>query len=1004
MMKGLVIFIAFVLDWASALSSTELRRLDTIGIVKDSCSSGDGLIVLTESNVLALLSPNGAHLWRSNLPPTEQVYSIACSKAESFVLSTIQTPHRAALGMLRAYSPSSGALLWELSLPPVQTNFNSTNSELLYDETRNALLVLNQGEVSIVESSQLWSPAPDHSKEKIPFTKLIAASSSNINDFQLVAVGCVLKNSACAESVTLSAQVSTRTYRLDRHGNLAEITLSDSLQAFTSISRDANPCVSVSAWSAARAGEELTVSWQQRSRCGSNAQASLAIKLGSQDSFSFQGIAAQTAGPALLLCAGRRCGVLVPQTQNHTWVLQADDDWLGEDSIQGSSRHAVVSKDKAACFLRITSIDTAPPSRFRDMLLTVPAIMLPTLASCRYVTSFGESRLLVVDSAGLGLLLAATPQGGYSLLPPAAGVRWASNEGLAQLRHGFVLNPSPSLHHSHARAVLASHASLPCPCAQLGLRIHGLALAGEEEEGQEEDWLVAPQLPAEATVRRVSALALRWPPGRGPAQAEEDLHSNALLLAVDTLLHGCFVFLLDALHGEAFLSLSAAHPDAAAAADVVPLPGLRYRLASPAAHLPSLGQQAALLYVSSCAATGFALVYSTGSNQLLELRPVAVAVAVAAEVFPAASASASFLHSLSPSGELQVFRTAAAAQCSPEQQPAGFACRAALPVAQALLGSSVLSVAYADPLDALRSPAVTLLSDDNLLRKHHNPNLLVAVCAEQAQGLGQGQGLAVSVLDAASGRLVKRLALEHAAATAPVQSLLVDNLVLVSYWNAQAKRNELLASALYEGFIGKHELTPGWRWLPRWLGAQGQAVDARSAFAHTQLLSVEKTFALPRALSSLQRTVSAKGMTNRNLLLCLDSGEVFSLDLRWLHPRRPATEPTPAEKEEGLQRYLPMVALQPTQSLTGAKALEGSGVLRAVAAPSNLESTCTVLLFAQAGSRGVAVLTHMPAQGFDTLAPDFNRPLLLLLLSALAVCVLALRYLHAQNTLRTLWL
>jgi hypothetical protein len=262
----------------------------------------------------------------------------------------------------------------------------------------------------------------------------------------------------------------------------------------------------------------------------------------------------------------------------------------------------------------------------------------------------------------------------------------------------------------------------------------------------------------------------------------------------------------------------------------------------------------------------------------------------------------------------------------------------------------------------------------------------------------------VSVLDAASGRLVKRLALEHAAATAPVQSLLVDNLVLVSYWNAQAKRNELLASALYEGFIGKHELTPGWRWLPRWLGAQGQAVDARSAFAHTQLLSVEKTFALPRALSSLQRTVSAKGMTNRNLLLCLDSGEVFSLDLRWLHPRRPATEPTPAEKEEGLQRYLPMVALQPTQSLTGAKALEGSGVLRAVAAPSNLESTCTVLLFAQAGSRGVAVLTHMPAQGFDTLAPDFNRPLLLLLLSALAVCVLALRYLHAQNTLRTLWL
>lgn len=110
------------------------------------------------------------------------------------------------------------------------------------------------------------------------------------------------------------------------------------------------------------------------------------------------------------------------------------------------------------------------------------------------------------------------------------------------------------------------------------------------------------------------------------------------------------------------------------------------------------------------------------------------------------------------------------------------------------------------------------------------------------------------------------------------------------------------------------------------------------------------------------------------------------------------------EKEEGLQRYNPLVVFNPVQALTSDNLLSGSGSLDSVAAPSSLESSCTVVLFARGGSRGVRVLSHVPSQGFDTLAEDFNHALLLLLLGGLGAGVLVLKSLHTRNTLRRLWL
>jgi hypothetical protein len=51
-------------------------------------------------------------------------------------------------------------------------------------------------------------------------------------------------------------------------------------------------------------------------------------------------------------------------------------------------------------------------------------------------------------------------------------------------------------------------------------------------------------------------------------------------------------------------------------------------------------------------------------------------------------------------------------------------------------------------------------------------------------------------------------------------------------------------------------------------------------------------------VTALGFTQSARGIANKNLLLGVAPGQLYSIDLRQVHPRRPLAEPSQPEKEE----------------------------------------------------------------------------------------------------------
>eukprot|EP00981_Chlorochromonas_danica_P005417 scaffold1091_cov164-Ochromonas_danica.AAC.40 len=1030
-MKGfsfLTVLIILV-SWVAVVlsSSVKVRELATIGRIQSVLAYKGDLLVTTQENILSLVSEKtGELLWRMVLPSTEVVDKVVLFQSEVYVLSTVTSKHREALGLVRKISADLGTVVWDASLPKLSQKGSVEAVDLLFNQQDNTLVVLFRGEVhllsSLDSSPTIWTPSADlASKSPVEFFQLL--TPSEISSLSTVAAGCVLDDqSRCVDTFFLKIDEEKKTAAL----KLAEKAKEASSLEFVQVVQG-----ELVQWDVRRGSKEVTVILRSGTAKKSSGELTWRHEGPKIDIVKALLVrsASQSTQPSLLICSTqanekKTCGLIIAEQSNGSWKLRIDDE-----VSQEGDRLPVWSASKAGGpVVDVRFISSQPSSS--DLTIAGPQQLLESFRRSTLFSHVPGTILMVSPETGLASLV---KEGGLRTYTVPDNVLWARNEGLSEARKAFILSTSPllavdeshnklnanvvrkesqnwqdvlngllqvtagvTLHH-HGIAAFLSHkevsAKSPVNWDDLNLRVHGVAL---QKGGA--DWitsLLPPSSAANDQVWKVSTAPIHWQPHSTESNENlEDANDNAILVVVDTLSSGSFLWIVDADRGQVFSSLrydASSHSHwAEDSSSSLRLGDIELHLSAPTISFPvDLGQ---LQYVTAARAThnshsSFSLVYRANDN-LLQVRP---------QTFVGYNeSSTTFLHTRDyPLPNALSFFRVTGESCSVVLSTE-VSCKVARVVAQNPLAAAdgdarLVSTSYVDVNDPVKR-------DDNLLRKYNNPNLMVACSL-----WGQNDTLSAYVLDAASGRLIRRFSLEQAAE--PVHSLLIENFVLVSYWNPKAKRSELFVAALYEGFIGKHELTPGWKSLPRVLGLDNSEVqDERTAFLQPQLLSVEKVYVLPRAVSHLHYTTSSKGISNKNLLITLDSGEAFSLDLRLVSPRRPLSEPTAAEKEEGLLRYSPYLLLNPVQSLTGPLGMEGTGSLHALTTPSVLESTCTVVLFSLFGSRGIRVLTHVPSGGFDTLATDFNASLLVLLLSGLAVAVLVLRNLYLKNTLRKLWL
>jgi len=232
----------------------------------------------------------------------------------------------------------------------------------------------------------------------------------------------------------------------------------------------------------------------------------------------------------------------------------------------------------------------------------------------------------------------------------------------------------------------------------------------------------------------------------------------------------------------------------------------------------------------------------------------------------------------------------------------------------------------------------------------------------------------------------------------------------------QTKVQELASLVLYEGTIASRELHP--------LKSRDVA-DTFSSYHTVDAMVTAASFVLPvvrarcvcvcaplppsltalsvgrccmQPVNALAVTRTAASITNRWLLMGLDSGGVMCLDRRLVDPRRP-TQPMDKVmmQREGLMPYQAHLPVLHTSMIS--YNLTVARVRFLLSQPTALESTTIV---AAVGLDTFSTRVH-PSKEFDILSSDFNKPLLLLMSGGLLVATVFASLAAKRKRTRAAW-
>ncbi|KAI2604751.1 DUF1620-domain-containing protein [Hypoxylon fragiforme] len=311
-------------------------------------------------------------------------------------------------------------------------------------------------------------------------------------------------------------------------------------------------------------------------------------------------------------------------------------------------------------------------------------------------------------------------------------------------------------------------------------------------------------------------------------------------------------------------------------------------------------------------------------------------------------------------------------------------------------GQKIIEVASRSTHDPIASIG-RVLGDRTVKYKYLNANTLVVATIDE-----QVNFLSVYLLDTVSGQVLASSTYEGVDPTKGITCAMAENWYVCSFFGQYKLRDpqsqslkgyQVVVTDLYESEIANDR-------GPLGDSANYSSLDPINFPTSPYLPATEsKTYILSSPITSLAVTKTRQGITSRQLLAYMpDLHSIVGIPRFILEPRRPVgRDPTPAEVEEGLTKYVPAIEIDPRMLITHLR--DVLGVKEILTTPAVLESTSLVLAY------GVDVFgTRVaPSQAFDVLGKGFNKLALVGTVGALVVGVAVLRPMIRKKQIDARW-
>ncbi|XP_041701290.1 ER membrane protein complex subunit 1 [Coregonus clupeaformis] len=268
-----------------------------------------------------------------------------------------------------------------------------------------------------------------------------------------------------------------------------------------------------------------------------------------------------------------------------------------------------------------------------------------------------------------------------------------------------------------------------------------------------------------------------------------------------------------------------------------------------------------------------------------------------------------------------------------------------------------------------------VMGDRSVLYKYLNPNLL-AVVTESTDAHPERAFVGMFLVDGVTGRIIHEAV--QRKARGPVHFVHSENWVVYEYWNTKSRRNEFSVLELFEG-------------------TELYNSTVFSSLDRPYLPQVlQQTYIFPSPITTMEATLTEKGITSRHLLVGLPSGAILSLPKMFLDPRRPEVV-TEHSREENLIPYAPEMPIRTEWFINYNQTV--SRVKGIYTAPSGLESTCLVVAY----GLDIYQTRVYPSKQFDVLKDDYDYVLISSVLFALFFATMISKRLAQVKLLNRAW-